>query len=90
MRSVFILQIDKPSAFQCPVTLESMIDPVIASDGFTYERKTLKNLHRYGHRSPLTRESLNPNIIIPNLNLKKMIRDYEYDVVDIVKKYKDK
>jgi hypothetical protein len=29
--------------FECPITFELMIDPVICADGFTYERKNIQD-----------------------------------------------
>lgn len=74
-----------PDAFHCPVTREVMRDPVVASDGHTYERETLLSLIHNKQKSPLTRESLNPNICVPNINLRKRIREYSDDVCDAVK-----
>lgn len=42
----------------CPVSLEMFIDPVIASDGFTYEKASLECLLRTCMASPMTREEL--------------------------------
>eukprot|EP00930_Biecheleria_cincta_P004295 TRINITY_DN1051_c0_g3_i1.p1 TRINITY_DN1051_c0_g3~~TRINITY_DN1051_c0_g3_i1.p1 ORF type:complete len:1236 (-),score=183.19 TRINITY_DN1051_c0_g3_i1:82-3789(-) len=30
-------------AFYCPISMELMVDPVVASDGFTYEREMIEN-----------------------------------------------
>lgn len=74
-----------PDAFHCPVTREVMRDPVVASDGHSYERDTLVSLIQTKQRSPLTREKLNPDICVPNINLKKRIREYSDDLCDAVK-----
>ena len=71
-----------PDAFCCPVTMELMRDPVVASDGFTYERDTLTKLLTTTRCSPLTRETLNRQIMIPNINLKKRIRDLPHELCD--------
>ena len=54
-----------------------MKDPVIASDGNTYERSSLEYLFKKKENtnSPLTREILDKKVLIPNNNLKKLIND---------------
>jgi hypothetical protein len=57
------------TSYECPITLEPCVDPVVASDGHTYERDALMNLfmhapcaHAAGPlpviRSPMTRQRL--------------------------------
>lgn len=72
-----------PDAFQCPVTKELMRDPVIASDGHSYERATLTKLFQTDGRSPLTREVLHRNIAIPNINLKKRIQELPEELISM-------
>ena len=63
-----------PHECMCPITLDCMIDPVICSDGHTYERSAITHvLYSKKPYSPITREKLNKNIIIPNINIKKLI-----------------
>ena len=66
-----------PDEFKCPISLDIMLNPVIASDGFTYDLISLENLFKKNKTvvSPLTREVLNKDIKIPNINLKKLIND---------------
>jgi len=56
----------------CPITRTLIIDPVIASDGFTYERDSIENWLRSNRSSPITREFMRNNLI-PNLALKNLI-----------------
>merc|ERR1719282_1329382 len=42
----------------CPVSLVLFVDPVIASDGFMYEKASLEGLLRANMASPMTRERL--------------------------------
>lgn len=75
-----------PTEFKCPITQDLMMDPVIASDGHSYEKKALQSFLSRGNRtSPLTREKLDHKIVISNMNLKKRIRDYADNISDIVK-----
>lgn len=66
-----------PIEYKCPITLFIMKNPVIASDGNTYERSSLEDLFKEQDmvNSPLTRELLDKNILIPNKNIKKLIDD---------------
>lgn len=81
------IDLQYPNEFKCPITQEVMKDPVVASDGFSYEREALVTLFKTGdRRSPLTRERLNETIKVPNINLKKRIREYPEHVCSIVDK----
>lgn len=52
-----------PSAPECPITLQACADPVVASDGFTYERSAiLQVLTTPNARSPMTREILDVRV----------------------------
>jgi hypothetical protein len=57
----------RPCTFEvCPITLAPMADPVVASDGHTYERAAiLKCMVVSGYTSPMTRQPIEP-ILIPN------------------------
>ena len=70
--------VEIPNEFLCPITLEILQDPVIASDGNTYERfAILQHISMDASpRSPLTRNLLESNILISNNNLMKMIEDF--------------
>ena len=81
------IQLEFPDEFKCPITCDIMNNPVIASDGHSYEMNALKSFLSKGNgKSPLTREKLNARIMIPNINLKKRIREHANDVCDIVEK----
>ena len=43
---------------QCPITLDIFCDPVLAKDGYTYERKAIQDWIRNHGTSPMTREPL--------------------------------
>ena len=71
--------VEIPNEFLCPITLEIMQEPVIASDGNTYERSAIiqyMNMYPDLARSPLNREVLERNLLIQNNNLLKMIEDF--------------
>lgn len=66
----------------CPITTERMMDPVVASDGHSYEREAITSVLQFHKQegtqalSPLTRENLT-DVLIPNINLRKRIRAYD-------------
>ena len=61
----------------CPITLEVMRDPVIASDGHSYERAAIERWLA-GHRtSPLTGRALPHGDLIPNHRLRSLIEGVE-------------
>lgn len=84
LESVGVHNAHQPHEFCCPMTMEVMSDPVVASDGHTYERKALETILTSTKLSPLTRERLDTRIAIPNYNLKKRIRDYPDDLYGAV------
>ena len=65
--------------FICPITMEIMKDPVICSDGHTYERSAIETWLSTNNHSPITRERIINEYIIPNFVLRKMIREFEED-----------
>jgi hypothetical protein len=55
-----------PKCFFCPISHQALRDPVVASDGNTYERNFLSiQFSRNDYKSPLTREPLQP-VFFPN------------------------
>ena len=57
-------------------------DPVVASDGHSYERSAILSVLRDGNGlSPLTRERLQPNVLILNRNLKRRMQEHEEDIL---------
>jgi ankyrin repeat protein len=59
--------------FLCPITHEVMKDPVILSDGHTYEKEAILKWLEGHDTSPLTNEILPSLEIIPNIVLKNVI-----------------
>lgn len=71
--------IRKPNEFCCPITHEIMADPVIASDGHTYEREAITKWIYDGNSttSPMTNEVLTNQTLTPNLNLRSLITKFQ-------------
>ncbi|CAN0064908.1 unnamed protein product [Ectocarpus sp. 4 AP-2014] len=63
-------------AFACPITGELMRDPVVAGDGHTYEREAIEMWLRKYEISPKTSEPIEHLLLVPNLNLRRLIRDF--------------
>ena len=60
--------------FICPITHELLREPVIAGDGYTYEKTAIEKWFLSKETSPLTGSSI-PRSLTPNLTLKKLIQD---------------
>lgn len=58
----------------CPFTKEPFKQPEVASDGYSYEREILQSGSPL--TSPYTNKSLQTDIAIPNLALKKFLANY--------------
>jgi hypothetical protein len=65
--------------FICPITLAVMKDPVICSDAHTYERSAIETWLSTKSHSPITREIIPNNSLIPNIALRNIIQEFEKD-----------
>ena len=64
------------TTFQDPITFSLMFDPVIACDGYTYERAFIVEWFKQGNmNSPITRANMS-TILIPNLSLRSAISQW--------------
>ncbi|KAG2387208.1 hypothetical protein C9374_001540 [Naegleria lovaniensis] len=62
-----------PQEFYCPITQEVMIDPVIGKDGHTYEREAIEKWLKDHNVSPMTREPMSVDHLVPNIALRNTI-----------------
>ena len=61
-------------AFLCPITQGIMSDPVVATDGHTYERRAIEQWFSQGRlTSPVTNLRLNTTTLVPNHALRGAI-----------------
>ncbi|CAL9237096.1 unnamed protein product [Arabidopsis halleri] len=68
---------EAPQYFICPISLEVMKDPQLASDGFTYEAKAISTWLQGGHEtSPMTNTKLLHTKLVPNLALRSAIQEW--------------
>lgn len=70
----FDLEEDEIEAFVCPITHERLRDPVVAADGYTYERVAIESWLSRNSTSPLTNLELEDKVLIPNLTLAQAMR----------------
>ncbi|XP_028249540.1 WD repeat, SAM and U-box domain-containing protein 1-like isoform X1 [Parambassis ranga] len=65
---------ETPDEFLCPITRELMKDPVIAADGYSYERESIESWIRGKNKtSPMTNLPLQTTMLTPNRFLKMAI-----------------
>jgi hypothetical protein len=68
--------VQPPSEFVCPITHELMEMPVVAQDGFTYEKSAIEEWMRCKKTSPKTNEPIEA-VLVPNFNLKSLITEWK-------------
>lgn len=65
-----------PNEWLCPITLSIMRNPVIASDGHSYEKSAIEEWFMRSNHSPKTNEILRSLDLIPNHALRNTIEDF--------------
>jgi serine/threonine protein kinase len=65
-----------PAEYQCPITHVLFTDPVVASDGHTYERSAIVRWLKTQKVSPVTRGAISIDTLNPNRIVKKMVDDF--------------
>lgn len=65
-----------PKDFLCPITQDIMNKPVVAADGYTYEKAAIIKWIKKKGTSPITREELSKHQLFPNRLLKKQIEEF--------------
>jgi hypothetical protein len=66
-----------PKEYYCPISLELMVDPVMAADGNSYERECIEGWFLLHNTSPLTNAQLQHKTLTRNHNLRKLIEDWK-------------
>ena len=62
--------------YKCPITQVLMINPVIATDGITYEEKAIQTWLESHTTSPMTNLPLESKKLIPNITLRNVISSW--------------
>lgn len=79
-RSKLALHSNIPESFICVLSLQTMVNPVVAADGYSYERTAIENwLLQSADKlcvSPTTGATLAHHFLIPNIDLRAAIADY--------------
>lgn len=65
-----------PNDFLCPINLSVMKDPVICTDGHTYERTAIEQWFQNNNTSPKTGINLISKTLIPNIALRNTIEEF--------------
>ena len=64
-----------PSGFICPITHDIMTDPVMCTDGHSYERSAILRWLQSHNTSPMTNCVINPGFT-PNISLRNSIQEF--------------
>ena len=68
---------EPPDEYLCPITQELMLDPVIASDGHTYERDAIERWFSKKMISPKTGSDLETSTLFPNHVMRRQIIEWK-------------
>ena len=64
---------DELTSPMCPITQKAMRCPVVAADGFTYERKAIVRWLLTKNKSPLSGKPMSDQSLRPNKNIKSLV-----------------
>merc|ERR1712003_458701 len=65
-----------PSKFMCPLSKNLMKDPVMAFDGYTYERNSIEKYLKKHNKSPMTQKVAHILHLFPNMQIKQEIETF--------------
>jgi STIP1 family protein 1 len=66
-----------PEHLLCPISDDLMVEPVVISSGFTYEKSEIqKHFQINGNFDPLNREEVDGKLMITNFNIKHATEEY--------------
>jgi Mg-chelatase subunit ChlD len=66
-----------PDEYKCPIGMDTMTDPVIGSDGHTYERSNIESWLNLNPDSPMTRRPMTIADLKPNFALRSAIERWK-------------
>jgi hypothetical protein len=72
-----------PPSFYCPISQQVMHDPVVLSDGHTYERRHIERWLQDRNTSPVSNEALPQTMAFPNHALRNAIEEYFEQVFSV-------
>lgn len=62
-------------AFVCPISFDYFKEPVVANDGYTYEKSEIKMWLKKNNISPITGNKIN-SVLVPNNVIKTLVTHY--------------
>jgi cAMP-specific phosphodiesterase 4/calcium/calmodulin-dependent 3',5'-cyclic nucleotide phosphodiesterase len=65
-----------PPSFYCPISHQCMHDPVILTDGHTYERRHIEHWLKSNETSPVSGAKLSHKVVVPNHAMRNAIEEY--------------
>jgi len=71
-----------PPEYLCPISKYPLLDPCIASDGYSYCRKSILTHMDYSESSPVTKEKFENSKLTQNFVLKSMVYEYVQKLVN--------
>ncbi|BAU02661.1 U-box domain-containing protein [Vigna angularis] len=72
-----VMELVVPNHFRCPISLDTMKDPVTLSTGITYDRENVERWFEEGNITcPVTNQVVRNFDMIPNHSLRMMIQDW--------------
>jgi len=72
--SLAAVEPSESNSFTCPITHQLFVDPVIASDGFSYERSAIDQWFKSSDKSPVTGTKIT-RALIPNHALRNAVQE---------------
>jgi len=74
---------EHPPSFYCPISQQCMHDPVVLSDGHSYERRYIERWLESHNSSPVTAAQLSQKVVFPNHALRNAIEEYFQQVFSV-------
>ena len=65
-----------PENFLCPISKSIFYNPVLLSDGYTYEKEYILEWIKNNNKSPMTNRDLIDKSISSNILVRSMVRDW--------------
>ncbi|KAL9995696.1 putative protein kinase RLK-Pelle-RLCK-IXb family [Helianthus debilis subsp. tardiflorus] len=76
-RSTSMTRPTPPNHFICPIRKDVMVDPCVASDGYTYDRRAIEQWLEESDSSPMTNLPLTSRSLTPNYTLLSAIMEWK-------------
>lgn len=74
LQEVWPLGEDSFSIFLCPITHDVLKDPVVAADGYTYERTAITRWFKTSRKSPITGQMMPHTTVFPNQSVRTLLK----------------